>query len=112
MEEAQVEDLGGGEYRVNARMPIDELEELIDVDLPDDGGYDTVGGLLLDLLGHVPVVGESVDFDGHRLIAEKVQGRRIGRVRIEPLHPEPATAATATTTTATDRVNGGPSDQG
>ncbi len=91
VEEAQVEDLGGGEFRVDARMPIDELEDLIHIDLPE-GGYDTVGGLLLDLLGHVPVVGESVDFDGHRLTAEKMQGRRIGRVRITPLHREPASA--------------------
>ena len=86
VEEVPVEDLGGGEFRVNARLPIDELEELLHVALPE-GDYDTVGGLLLDLLGHVPVQGESVPFDGHRLIAEKVQGRRIGRVRISPLHP-------------------------
>jgi putative hemolysin len=92
VEEAPIEDLGGGEMSVNARMPIDELEELLHVDLPE-GDYDTVGGLLLDLLGHVPAVGESVDFDGHRLTAEKVQGRRIGRVRITPLHPEPASAS-------------------
>ncbi len=91
VEEAQVEDLGDGEYRVNARMPIDELEDLIHVDLPE-GGYDTVGGLLLDLLGHVPAEGESVNFDGHRLTAEKVQGRRIGRVRISPLLPASAPA--------------------
>ncbi|MEA2828780.1 MAG: magnesium and cobalt exporter, family [Actinomycetota bacterium] len=94
VEEAPVEDLGGGEYRVNARMPIDELEELLSIELPE-GGYDTVGGLLLDLLGHVPAEGEGVDFDGHRMIAEKVQGRRIGRVRIAPLHPEPAAASAA-----------------
>jgi CBS domain containing-hemolysin-like protein len=92
VEEAQVEDLGGGEFRVNARMPTDELEDLIHVALPE-GGYDTVGGLLLDLLGHVPAEGESVDFDGHRLTAENVQGRRIGRVRITPLHPASAPAS-------------------
>ena len=34
------------------------------------------------LLGHVPVEGEAVDVDGIRLAAERVQGRRIGRVRI------------------------------
>jgi len=94
VEEAPIEDLGGGEVSVNARMPIDELEELLHIDLPE-GDYDTVGGLLLDLLGHVPAEGESVPFDGHRLTAEKVQGRRIGRVRITPLHPAPATAASA-----------------
>jgi len=92
VEEAPVEHLDGGELRVNARMPIDELEELLHVDLPE-GDYDTVGGLLLDLLGHVPAEGESVPFDGHRLIAEKVQGRRIGRVRISTLDAAPASRA-------------------
>lgn len=90
VEEVPVEDLGGGEYRVNGRMPIDELGELLNVDLPE-GDYDTVGGLLLDLLGHVPTQGEAADLDGYRLTAEKVQGRRIGRVRLTPLHPVAAT---------------------
>ncbi|MEA2685354.1 MAG: magnesium and cobalt exporter, family, partial [Actinomycetota bacterium] len=91
VEEVPVEDLGDGGYRVNARMQIDELEELLQVSLPE-GDYDTVGGLLLDLLGHVPAEGESVNFDGHRMTAEKVQGRRIGRVLITRLHPAPASA--------------------
>ena len=42
-----------------------------------------VGGLVLDLAGRVPRQGEAVDVDGLRLVAERVQGRRIGRVRIE-----------------------------
>ncbi len=86
VEEAPVEPLPGGDVRVNARMPIDELNELLDVEFPQ-GDWDTVGGLVFNLLGHVPTEGEAVDYDGHRLRAEKVQGRRIGRVRIS--RPEP-----------------------
>jgi len=86
VEEAAVEPLPGGDLRVNARMPIDEVNELLDVKLPE-GDFDTVGGLIFNLLGHVPAEGECVDFDGHRLRAEKVQGRRIGRVRISKLAP-------------------------
>lgn len=82
VEEAQIERLPGDNYRVNARMPIDEVNELLHADLPT-GDWDTVGGLLFSLLGHVPAEGESARVDGHRLTAEKVQGRRIGRVRIE-----------------------------
>jgi len=81
VEEAPVEPLPGGDVRVNARMPIDELNELLDVEFPQ-GDWDTVGGLIYNLLGHVPVEGETADYDSHRLRAEKVQGRRIGRVRI------------------------------
>ncbi len=44
---------------------------------------DTVGrGSLYHLLGHVPEEGEAADFDGHRLVAQKVDGRRIARVLI------------------------------
>jgi CBS domain containing-hemolysin-like protein len=84
VEEPSVEALAGGDVRVNARMPIDELNELLDTHLPD-GDWDTVGGLVYNLLGHVPVEGETVECDGHRLRAEKVQGRRIGRVRVTRL---------------------------
>jgi CBS domain containing-hemolysin-like protein len=46
-----------------------------------------VAGLVFNLLGHVPTEGETVEYNGHRLRAEKVQGRRIGRVRISKVAP-------------------------
>jgi putative hemolysin len=90
VEEPQSERTPTGDLRVNARMPVDEVNELVGADLPE-GDWDTVGGLVYSLLGHVPTEGESVEVDGHRLVAEKVQGRRIGRVRISRL-TEPAGA--------------------
>ena len=84
VEEAPVERLGSGELRVSARLPVDEINELTNADLPA-GAWDTVGGLVFDLLGHVPVAGESVTVDGLRLVADRVTGRRIERVRIVPL---------------------------
>jgi putative hemolysin len=84
VEEESVETLPNGDVRVNARLAVDELNELLDARLPE-GDWDTVGGLLLNALGHVPEEGETVDVDGHRLTAERVQGRRIGRVRISKL---------------------------
>lgn len=81
VEEPLIEPLANGEYRVNARMAIDEVNDLLHADLPA-GDWDTVGGLVFNLLGHVPIEGEVTVADGHRLVAEKVQGRRIGRVRI------------------------------
>ncbi len=81
VEEPNIEALTGGAYRVNARMPVDEVNELLGADFPE-GDWDTIGGFVFNLLGHVPSEGEAVEHDGHRLAAEKVQGRRIGRVRI------------------------------
>jgi putative hemolysin len=80
-EEAMVERLTDGDLRVNAAMPVDEVNELLDANLPE-GDWDTVGGLIFHLLGHVPVEGERAECAGFVLAAERVQRRRIGRVRI------------------------------
>ena len=81
-----VEPLPNGGVRVNARMPIDEVNDLLRLTVPE-GDWDTVGGFLYSQLGRVPAEGETVEFDGHELRAEKVQARRIGRVRITPVAP-------------------------
>lgn len=95
-EEAEVERFDDGTVVVNARMPIAEVNELLgDAGLPD-GNWDTVGGLVYSGLGHVPVEGETIDYEGHRLVAERVQGRRIGRVRILPTAPAEKRASEST----------------
>lgn len=80
-EEAQIERLPNGDVRVNARMLIDEVNELLDVAWPSED-WDSIGGLFLNLLGRPAAEGEQVRFEGHTLRAERVKGRRIGRVRI------------------------------
>jgi CBS domain containing-hemolysin-like protein len=80
-EEPQVEPVDERTVRVNGRMPIDEVSELLDVPLPDTE-WDTVGGLVFNLLGHVPEPGETVSFEGLQLKTERVQGRRIVSVLI------------------------------
>jgi CBS domain containing-hemolysin-like protein len=85
-EEPNVEPLPDGDYRVNARLGIDEVNELLDVELPSTE-WDSIGGLLFNLVGGVPREGQEVEFQGLRLRAERVQGRRIGRVRIHRLRP-------------------------
>jgi len=93
VEEPTVERLDDGAVVVTGRMAIDDADDLLDAELPQ-GAWDTVGGLLLDVAGHVPVEGESVEVDGFRLVAQRVQGRRIRRVRIERTQPaEPADIA-------------------
>jgi CBS domain containing-hemolysin-like protein len=84
VEAPPLERLANGGYRVNARMNIDDLNELLGDELPE-GDWDSVGGLLIGLLGHVPAEGETADVDGHRLQAEHVNGRRIGSVVVTPI---------------------------
>ena len=94
VDEPQVEQLPNGGFRVPGRTPIDEVNELLDADLPQEE-WDTVGGLVLDALGHVPVEGECARVDGLEFCAERVQGRRIVLVRISRLseRSRPAGAA-------------------
>jgi putative hemolysin len=91
VEEPRVEQLPDGSLLVAGRTSIDEVNEILDVDLPDTE-WDTVGGLMFNLLGHVPVEGETVAFDDLVFKAERVQGRRILKVRIERAVPEAAEA--------------------
>ena len=83
-EEPLHETLADGAVRVHGRLSMSDLNELLDSDLPDDD-WDTVGGLIFNTLGHVPNVGETVDVDGYRFRVERLQGRRITRVRVTPL---------------------------
>lgn len=82
--EERIEPLPGGAVRVDARMQVGELNELLGLDLPV-GDWTTVGGLFWHLAGHPPTEGEVVRCDHHQLRAERVKGRRIGKVRISPV---------------------------
>jgi len=86
-DEAAVEQLAGGDVRVNGAMPVDEINDLLEASLPE-GDWDTVGGLMFHLLGHVPTEGEQIECEGLILRAERVARRRIGRVRIGRLAPD------------------------
>jgi CBS domain containing-hemolysin-like protein len=83
VESPSVEQNADGSLVVSARYAVDDADELLGAELPH-GTWDTVGGLMLDLVGRVPDEGDSVEVDGFRLTALDVRGRRIGRVRIEP----------------------------
>ncbi|TAM70090.1 MAG: HlyC/CorC family transporter [Microbacteriaceae bacterium] len=72
---ALVESLGPDRYRVSARLPVDELGELFDIELDDDD-VDSVGGLLGKALGRLPVSGATASTGGLRLTAERTEGRR------------------------------------
>ena len=84
VEGPMVERLDDGSVIVNAGYSVDDADELLGAELPH-GPWDTVGGLVLDLVGRVPDAGDAVEVDGFRLTALDVRGRRIGRVRIEPM---------------------------
>jgi CBS domain containing-hemolysin-like protein len=92
----EVIQLDDGAYRVMARMHVDDLAELIDIEVDsEEEGVDTVLGLVAKRLGRVPIPGAEIEVEGWLLCAEQGAGRRnrIGSVLVTPLHAEPTTAS-------------------
>jgi CBS domain containing-hemolysin-like protein len=79
-ERPPIEHLADGTVRVSSRLPTEDLGELFDVELDDDD-VETVGGLLAQRLGRVPLPGAEAEIAGLRLRAEGGKDRR-GRMRI------------------------------
>jgi CBS domain containing-hemolysin-like protein len=64
----------------------DELLERTSISIPEDGPYDTVAGFVMSELGRLPLVGDEVAIDSGSLKVERLDGRRIDRIRFTP-HP-------------------------
>lgn len=71
-----IERLDEDRVRVTARLPVEDLAEIFDVDLPNEDDVETVGGLLASILGRVPIPGATVHVAGLELVAESAAGRR------------------------------------
>ena len=80
-EDAQFQTLEPGVYRVDARMAIDDLNDLLDLDLPHDD-FDTIGGFVFGQFGRQPEVGESVGYENLEFTVEKTDGRRVDQVML------------------------------
>lgn len=70
----EVQELSVGVFRIRARMAVDELGELFDIELDDDE-VDTVGGLLAKHLGRIPAPGNKVEISGIQLVAETMEAK-------------------------------------
>ncbi len=81
VEEAEFIKMPDGTYRVDAAMHLEELQDLLDVEY-DKGDYDTVGGLIYDLVGSVPQQGQQVAWNDLRFVVERVEGQRILSVSV------------------------------
>ncbi|MCK9895558.1 hemolysin family protein [Frankia sp. AgB32] len=96
-EVAPVEWLDADTARVTARLDVDDLGKLFDLDVDELPGADdsvTVGGLLASALGRVPIPGATVTVGGLRLTAERAAGRRnqIGTVVAARIAGRPTSA--------------------
>jgi CBS domain containing-hemolysin-like protein len=85
-EEEIMQRLQNGDYLVVGSTPISKINDDLEMKIPETE-YDTIGGFIFGMLGHVPVVGESVDNAGWRFSAEVLDGRRIQQVRVSMITP-------------------------
>jgi putative hemolysin len=84
-EEPGVQELVPGVHVVDAQMWIEEINDILNLALPIDESYETLGGLVIDRLGHLPQhPGEKVEIDKGRitLVVMQMHGRRIVKVKI------------------------------
>ncbi len=83
-EEALVTEVEPGRYLADARVSIHDLGEMLSTSLvkAEEGGFDSLGGLVVDLAGKVPEVGERVRVEGFDLVVKDADERRVRRVEI------------------------------
>jgi CBS domain containing-hemolysin-like protein len=81
-----------GSWLLSGLLRPSEARETTGVDIPDTGEYQTLGGLMSHVLGRIPDAGDAVELDGVRYVVERMDGRRVDRVRLRPGAPPPAAA--------------------
>lgn len=86
-EPQELEQLGENLWRVSGSLSVEDLAEELDMELPEDEDYDTVGGMLLSCLRTIPEDGSRplVQVHGLELQAEKVEDHRIRSVLVRKL---------------------------
>ena len=89
-EENEYQKLSDTEYTIDGWISVDEVEDLLGIKIPDDTEYDTLGGVVVDMLGDLPEEGQhpSVQIDRVRFTVLEVDDRRISRLKAEILPDE------------------------
>lgn len=81
-EESEFYELSDGRFRVSAGLMVEKLQDYLDIDYPQ-GEYDTVGGLIYDLVGSVPSEGQKVRWHQIEFELERIEGQRIVSVTVK-----------------------------
>ncbi len=84
-EEPEIQNISEGVFAVDAQMWVDDINERMGLNLPVDESYETIGGLIIDRLGHIPLhPGEKIEINDGKisLVVMQMHGRRIVKVKI------------------------------
>jgi CBS domain containing-hemolysin-like protein len=80
---AQIAKEADGTYLLSGMLTVRDANRQLKLDLPEDGGYTTLAGFIMAQAGRLPQTGEVVEFEGMTFKIERLEGRRIRRVRLE-----------------------------
>ena len=72
-------------WEVEGRMHIDELNDVADLEIPEDEDFDTVAGFVFSELGYIPAVGERLETRGARFTVLAADERKISRLKVEAM---------------------------
>ncbi len=78
-----VEKVSANEFIIDATASIYDVNEYLPHDLPEDGDYDTVAGLVSEIFGKIPDVGEASDFNGYVITILKKADQNVESVKLE-----------------------------
>jgi len=78
---------GDSSLVLEGSVGIRDLESQYELELPRDGGFETLAGFVLARLQKIPKVGDVFDYEGHRFVVEEMEGHRIAKMKIEKLQP-------------------------
>jgi putative hemolysin len=84
-EPAMFRQLPDGAAEADARLPVSELNRLMSLQIPEDAGYETIAGFLMNGMGRIPEKGAVHDFETVRFTVLDAEPSKIKRVRIEPI---------------------------
>jgi putative hemolysin len=79
--------LGRDVFRMDAGLAISDINEELDLDIPD-GDYQTLAGFILDRLGSIPEVGDVMEFDNFRITIKAMERVKIEEVELRHLNPK------------------------
>jgi putative hemolysin len=83
-EEPPVKKIDEKSYSVSGKLSIHDLNDFLELDLPEKE-FETVGGLIYDLIGGVPEEGKKIEYKGLSFQVEKMKSQRIIRVKVKKL---------------------------
>ena len=89
-EAPEIEKIGENRWRVSGSLSIEDLEDELDIDIPDDRDYGTVGGMVFSCLHEIPEDGQTFTVEIHdlRITVTKVEDKRIAQAEIEKIEED------------------------